>query len=44
MLRTAQIAAISLCVSLTFAGEVSAGVVTANGWHDGKEIYYIIGG
>jgi hypothetical protein len=29
---------------LAVAGSASAGVLTANGWYEGEEIYYILGG
>jgi hypothetical protein len=33
-----------LCVSLILTGQVFAGATTANGWYEGEEIYYILGG
>lgn len=33
-----------MCVSLIFGGQVFAGAITANGWYEGEEIYYILGG
>jgi len=44
MLRKTMIAAVSLYVSLIFGGQAFAGVTTANGWYEGEEIYYILGG
>ena len=44
MLHTTRIAVIGICVNLIFAGQVFAGVITANGWYEEEEIYYILGG
>jgi hypothetical protein len=43
MLHKATIALITLCVGLVFGGSAYAGVLTANGWYEGEEIYYIAG-
>jgi hypothetical protein len=39
-----KITALFLLVSLMAAGPVFAGATTANGWYEGEEIYYILGG
>ena len=39
-----KIAAFILIVSLILTGQVFAGATTANGWYEGEEIYYILGG
>ena len=44
MIRARRIAVIGLCLNLLFAGPVLAGAITANGWYEGEEIYYILGG
>jgi hypothetical protein len=33
-----------LALGLVAVGSVSAGATTANGWYEGEEIYYILGG
>jgi hypothetical protein len=33
-----------LALGLIAAGSASAGATTANGWYEGEEIYYILGG
>jgi hypothetical protein len=33
-----------MCVLLVAATSASAGATTANGWYEGEEIYYILGG
>lgn len=44
MLYKTKIAVMIFCVSLIFGGQVFAGVTTSNGWYEGEEIYYILGG
>lgn len=44
MYYKAKIAALVLFVSLILTGQVFAGATTANGWYEGEEIYYILGG
>lgn len=44
MTRARRTAVIGLFLSLIFAGPVLAGAITANGWYEGEEIYYILGG
>jgi hypothetical protein len=44
MLYKTRITVLVLCVSLILTGQVFAGAVTANGWYEGEEIYYILGG
>jgi len=44
MLRTTRIAVIGICLNLIFVGQVFAGVITANGWYEEEEIYYILSG
>ena len=39
-----KIAAFVLFVSLILTGQVFAGAITANGWYEEEEIYYILGG
>ena len=39
-----KITALVLFVSLTVTGQVFAGAMTANGWYEGEEIYYILHG
>jgi len=36
--------ALVLALGLIVVGSVSAGATTANGWYEGEEIYYILGG
>ena len=44
MLSKTRITVLVLCVSLILTGQVFAGAITANGWYEGEEIYYILGG
>ena len=44
MLYKTRITVLVLCVSLILTGQVFAGATTANGWYEGEEIYYILGG
>jgi len=39
-----KITVLVLFVSLIVAGQVFAGATTANGWYEGEEVYYILGG
>jgi hypothetical protein len=44
MMYKTQITALVLFISLILTGQVFAGATTANGWYEGEEIYYILGG
>ena len=44
MLYRTKIAVLALFISLIATGQVFAGATTANGWYEGEEIYYILGG
>jgi hypothetical protein len=44
MLRKLTMLTMVLALGLVAAGSVSAGATTANGWYEGEEIYYILGG
>jgi hypothetical protein len=44
MCRKIKITALVLFVSLTVTEQVFAGAMTANGWYEGEEIYYILHG
>lgn len=44
MYNKIKIAAVLFFVSLIATGQVFAGAITANGWYEGEEIYYILGG
>jgi len=44
MYYKAKIIALVFFVSLVATGQVFAGATTANGWYEGEEIYYILGG
>jgi hypothetical protein len=44
MYNKIKIAAVLFFVSLITTGQVFAGATTANGWYEGEEIYYILGG
>ena len=44
MLRKLTLMTLVLTVGLIAAGSASAGATTANGWYEGEEIYYILGG
>jgi len=44
MFNKARITVFVLFVSLIVGGHVFAGAITANGWHEEEEIYYILSG
>jgi hypothetical protein len=44
MLRKVSILMLVLALGLVAVANVSAGATTANGWYEGEEIYYILGG
>ena len=44
MVRKLTMLAMVLALGFVAAGSVSAGATTANGWYEGEEIYYILGG
>jgi hypothetical protein len=44
MLRKLTILTMVLALGLIAVGSASAGATTANGWYEGEEIYYILGG
>jgi len=44
MLKRITVVAMVLALGLLAAASASAGVTTANGWYEGEEIYYILGG
>ena len=44
MFRKLTMLTMVLALSLVAVGGVSAGATTANGWYEGEEIYYILGG
>ena len=44
MLRKLTVLTMVLALGLIAVGSVSAGATTANGWYEGEEIYYILGG
>ena len=44
MLHKTGITVLVLLVSLIMTGNAFAGATTANGWYEGEEIYYILGG
>ena len=44
MLRKLTMLVLVLALSLIAAAPTSAGATTANGWYEGEEIYYILGG
>ena len=44
MLRKLSMLTMVLALGLVAVGSVSAGATTANGWYEGEEIYYILGG
>ena len=44
MLHKTGITVIVLLFSLIITGNAFAGATTANGWYEGEEIYYILGG
>lgn len=44
MLKNAASIACGLMMSVTISGTTFAGATTANGWYEGEEIYYILGG
>ena len=44
MLHRIKLTVLALFVSLIATGQVFAGATTANGWYEGEEIYYVLGG
>lgn len=44
MLHKTKLTVLALFVSLMATGQVFAGALTANGWYEGEEIYYLLGG
>lgn len=44
MLRKLSLLMLLTVLSLVFVLPVSAGATTANGWYEGEEIYYLLGG
>jgi len=44
MLRKIALMMLVLALGLIAASSASAGATTANGWYEGEEIYYILGG
>jgi hypothetical protein len=44
MLHEIKLTVLALFVSLMATGQVLAGATTANGWYEGEEIYYLLGG
>ena len=44
ILKNANAIACGLMISVAFSGNAFAGATTANGWYEGEEIYYILGG
>ena len=44
MLRKLTVLTMVLALGLVAVGSVSAGATTSNGWYEGEEIYYILGG
>ena len=44
MLRKLLLLTLIAILSLVFVLPASAGAITANGWYEGEEIYYILGG
>ena len=44
MLRKLTLMTLVLALGLIAAGSASAGATTANGWYEGEDIYYILGG
>ena len=44
MLRKLTMLVLVLALGLIAAAPTSAGATTANGWNEGEEIYYILGG
>ena len=44
MLKKAAILASGLMMSAAISAAAHAGAITANGWYEGEEIYYILGG
>lgn len=44
MLDKMRITTFVLIIGLTITGQAFAGATTANGWYEGEEIYYILGG
>lgn len=44
MLRRIAVVVLVIALGLAVGANVSAGATTANGWYEGEEIYYILGG
>jgi len=44
MLRKLTLLMLVLALGLVVAAPTSAGATTANGWYEGEEIYYVLGG
>lgn len=44
MLKSATLISCGLMISVALSGNAFAGATTANGWYEGEEIYYILGG
>ena len=44
MMRKLTLFVVVICVLLATTATASAGATTANGWYEGEEIYYILGG
>ena len=44
MLLRIKITVLVLVATFGFVGSVYAGATTANGWYEGEEVYYILGG
>ena len=44
MFHRILITMLGLCVSFILGGQAVAGAITANGWYEEEEIYYILGG
>lgn len=44
MFKRITVMALVLALGLIVVGSVSAGATTANGWYEGEEIYYVLGG
>jgi hypothetical protein len=44
ILKNANAIACGLMITVAFSGNAFAGASTANGWYEGEEIYYIVGG
>ena len=44
MLKKSTTIACGMLISVALSGNAFAGATTANGWYEGEEIYYILGG